>query len=209
MSTFLFLKLLKRRSSRSLSTHQPIPSASTSPNHQYQQAYPSKSSLRNSNEFNHPHSHHANEYFNRYATRSPLLANNNDHHADALSLDESPFLSLMRPSESFRSHSSNLKCTHRQPSNLSLREGNCASGREAYNNRSVTIDETRQNEVRLDHDENGVLTRAATAKSSNRSSSDAAQMIDIVSSFLFPVSFLFFNVIYWAYYLNIRITSSN
>jgi hypothetical protein len=38
---------------------------------------------------------------------------------------------------------------------------------------------------------------------------DDAQMIDFVSSFLFPISFVIFNIIYWMVYLNMQVLSSN
>jgi len=34
---------------------------------------------------------------------------------------------------------------------------------------------------------------------------DDAQMVDVVSSFLFPISFIIFNIIYWMVYLNMQI----
>lgn len=38
---------------------------------------------------------------------------------------------------------------------------------------------------------------------------DDAQMLDFVSSFLFPISFIVFNIIYWMIYLNMQVESSN
>lgn len=38
---------------------------------------------------------------------------------------------------------------------------------------------------------------------------DDAQMIDFVSSFLFPISFVIFNIIYWMVYLNMQVLSGN
>lgn len=38
---------------------------------------------------------------------------------------------------------------------------------------------------------------------------DDAQMVDFVSSFLFPISFIIFNIIYWMVYLNMQVDSSN
>jgi hypothetical protein len=34
---------------------------------------------------------------------------------------------------------------------------------------------------------------------------DDAQLVDIVSSFLFPISFIIFNIVYWITYLNMEI----
>jgi hypothetical protein len=38
---------------------------------------------------------------------------------------------------------------------------------------------------------------------------DDAQMVDFVSSFLFPISFIIFNIIYWMVYLNMQVQSGN
>lgn len=38
---------------------------------------------------------------------------------------------------------------------------------------------------------------------------DDAQMVDFVSSFLFPISFIVFNIIYWMVYLNMQVHSGN
>lgn len=38
---------------------------------------------------------------------------------------------------------------------------------------------------------------------------DDAQMVDFVSSFLFPITFIIFNIIYWMIYLNMQVESSN
>ena len=38
---------------------------------------------------------------------------------------------------------------------------------------------------------------------------DDAQMADFISSFLFPLSFIIFNIIYWMVYLNMQVESSN
>ena len=38
---------------------------------------------------------------------------------------------------------------------------------------------------------------------------DDAQMVDIISSFLFPISFIIFNIIYWMVYLNMQVNSGN
>jgi hypothetical protein len=38
---------------------------------------------------------------------------------------------------------------------------------------------------------------------------DDAQMVDFLSSFLFPISFIIFNIIYWMVYLNMQILSTN
>jgi hypothetical protein len=38
---------------------------------------------------------------------------------------------------------------------------------------------------------------------------DSAQMVDFVSSILFPLAFIIFNLIYWSVYLNIKIHSNN
>jgi hypothetical protein len=38
---------------------------------------------------------------------------------------------------------------------------------------------------------------------------DDAQMVDFASSFLFPISFIIFNIIYWMVYLNMQVTSGN
>jgi hypothetical protein len=40
-------------------------------------------------------------------------------------------------------------------------------------------------------------------------SRDDAQMVDFVSSFLFPISFIIFNIIYWMVYLNMQVLSEN
>ena len=34
---------------------------------------------------------------------------------------------------------------------------------------------------------------------------DDAQMVDVVSGFLFPLAFIIFNIIYWMVYLNMEI----
>lgn len=36
---------------------------------------------------------------------------------------------------------------------------------------------------------------------------DDAQMVDFASSFLFPISFIIFNIIYWMVYLNMQVES--
>lgn len=38
---------------------------------------------------------------------------------------------------------------------------------------------------------------------------DDAQMVDFASSFLFPISFIIFNIIYWMVYLNMQVESGN
>ena len=38
---------------------------------------------------------------------------------------------------------------------------------------------------------------------------DDAQKVDLVSSFLFPISFIIFNIIYWMVYLNMQVESNN
>ncbi len=38
---------------------------------------------------------------------------------------------------------------------------------------------------------------------------DEAQMVDFVSSFLFPITFIVFNIVYWMVYLNMHIESDN
>jgi hypothetical protein len=45
--------------------------------------------------------------------------------------------------------------------------------------------------------------------SSNQGIRDDAQMADFISSFLFPLSFIIFNIIYWMVYLNMQVESSN
>jgi hypothetical protein len=50
---------------------------------------------------------------------------------------------------------------------------------------------------------------AAGASASSGPPKDDAQKIDFVSSFLFPISFIVFNIVYWMIYLNMQVESSN
>jgi hypothetical protein len=38
---------------------------------------------------------------------------------------------------------------------------------------------------------------------------DDAQLVDFISSFLFPIAFIIFNIIYWMVYLNMQVFSGN
>ncbi len=38
---------------------------------------------------------------------------------------------------------------------------------------------------------------------------DDAQMVDFLSCFLFPITFIIFNIIYWMVYLNMQVLSTN
>ena len=49
----------------------------------------------------------------------------------------------------------------------------------------------------------------APAVNSNQGLRDDAQMVDFISSFLFPLSFIVFNIIYWMVYLNMQVESNN
>lgn len=37
---------------------------------------------------------------------------------------------------------------------------------------------------------------------------DDAQMVDFISSFLFPIAFIIFNILYWMVYLNMQVMSN-
>ena len=46
---------------------------------------------------------------------------------------------------------------------------------------------------------------AASPQSPVSNPRDDAQLVDFVSSFLFPISFIIFNIVYWMVYLNMQV----
>lgn len=52
-------------------------------------------------------------------------------------------------------------------------------------------------------------TATTSASASRQEFHDDAQLVDFASSFLFPLSFIIFNIIYWVVYLNMQVESSN
>ena len=59
--------------------------------------------------------------------------------------------------------------------------------------------------VQLAKSSNTTVTAAATPEAQK----DDAQMVDFLSSFIFPIVFLIFNIIYWVIYLNMQVESNN